>query len=91
MRFLRSTAGGDSFFDRQSQQATVIPYCDTPGQSVAAAIVGGVVGTALALAAGLDLAASVVLAGLLGGIADLTAHVVRGDDQFRAAIAQLRG
>jgi hypothetical protein len=70
---------------------TVIPYCDTPGQSVAAAVVGGLLGTALALAAGLDLVAGVILAGLLGGLADLAAHVVRGDDQFRAALAQLRG
>ena len=69
----------------------MIPYCDTPGQSVAAAVVGGLLGTALALAAGLDLAAGVVLAGLLGGFADLTAHIVRGDDQFRAAVARLRG
>jgi hypothetical protein len=69
----------------------VIPYCDTPGQSVAAAVVGGLLGTVIALAVGFDLAAGVVLAGLLGGLADLAAHVVRGDDQFRAAIAQLRG
>ena len=69
----------------------MIPYCDTPGQSVAAAVVGGLLGTALALAAGLDLATGVVLAGLLGGLADLAVHVLRGDEQFRAAIAQLRG
>ncbi|WP_299266676.1 hypothetical protein [Halorientalis sp.] len=69
----------------------MIPYCDTPGQSVAAAVVGGLLGTALALAAGLNLAAGVVLAGLLGGFADLAAHIVRGDDQFRAAVARLRG
>ncbi|RXK50456.1 hypothetical protein [Halorientalis pallida] len=69
----------------------MIPYCDTPGQSVAAAVVGGLLGTALALATGLDLAAGVVLAGMLGGLADLVAHAVRGDDQFRAALAQLRG
>jgi hypothetical protein len=58
----------------------VIPYCDTPGQSVAAALLGGLLGGWLALA----------LAGALGGAGDLLAHVVRGDAQFRAAVLQVR-
>lgn len=68
----------------------MIPFCDTPAQSAVAAVLGGLLGGVLALALGLDLLPALVLAGVLGGLADLFAHVVRGDDQFRAALAEIR-
>jgi len=68
----------------------VIPFCETPSQSALAAIVAGLSGGLLGVALGLDLLAVAVLAGVLGGLADLGAHVVRGDDQFRTALAQVR-
>lgn len=68
----------------------MIPFCDTPWQSVAAALTGGVVGGVGGLALGLDPTGVVVLAGVLGGLGDLGAHVVRRDPQFVAALREAR-
>ncbi len=66
----------------------MIPFCDTPWQSVAAALVGGVAGGLGGLALGADPASVVGLAGTLDGLA---VHVVRRDPQFVAAVSALRG
>jgi hypothetical protein len=68
-----------------------IPFCDTPGQSVAAALLGGVAGGLAGLALGLDAVGVAVLAGGLGGLGDLLVHVLRGDPQFLAATDRLPG
>ena len=68
----------------------MIPYCDSPAQSAVAAVLGGLLGGTLALAFGLSLPTTLLLAGLLGGCGDLLAHVVRGDPQFRAAVTRVR-
>lgn len=68
----------------------MIPYCETPWQSVAAAVAGGVVGGTTGVALGLDPTGVVVLAGLLGGGSDLGAHLVRRDPQFVAAVEAVR-
>jgi hypothetical protein len=65
-------------------------FCDTPRQSAVAAVAGGLLGGPPRVALGLDAVGVAVLAGLLGGLTDLGAHVVRGDAQFRAALAQVR-
>lgn len=64
--------------------------CETPGQSVVAAITGGLGGGILGLWAGVAPLSAVVLAGVLGGCADLGAHLLRRDEQFQAAVASLR-
>lgn len=64
--------------------------CDTPRQSAVAAVAGGLVGGAAGVAVGLDVLGVAVLAGLLGGLGDVGAHLLRGDAQFRAAVAQVR-
>jgi hypothetical protein len=69
----------------------VKPFCDTPGQSVVAAVSGGLAGGLAGTALGLDVLGVALLAGLLGGVADLGVHVVRGDAQFRSALDRLRG
>lgn len=68
----------------------MIPYCETPWQSVAAAVAGGVAGGVSGAALGLDPAGVVLLAGTLGGASDLVAHVVRRDPQFVAAVEAVR-
>lgn len=68
----------------------MIPYCDTPWQSVGAAVTGGLVGGGGGLALGLDPVVVVALAGALGGAADLGAHLVRRDAQFEATIREVR-
>jgi alkyl hydroperoxide reductase subunit AhpF len=70
--------------------AAVIPFCDTPWQSVAAAVGGGAAGGVAGLALALDPAGVVVLAGVLGGLTDLGAHVVRRDPQFVSAVRSVR-
>jgi hypothetical protein len=68
----------------------VSPFCDTPGQSVAVGLLSGLVGGGVGLAAGLDAVAVAALAGLLALGGEVGAHVVRGDEQWREAIAALR-
>jgi hypothetical protein len=65
-------------------------FCETPEQSAVAAVAGGLLGGAAGVALGLDVPGVALLAGLLGGLADLAAHVVRGDEQFRAAVERVR-
>lgn len=75
---------------RRCPPSAVISFCDTPGQSAAAGVTGGLVGGLAGVALGFDTAGVALLAGLLGGLADLGVHVVRGDPQFRAALARVR-
>lgn len=66
-------------------------FCDTPGQSVVAAVVGGIVGGALGAALGFGTIGVVLLAGALGGLGDLGAHMLRKDEQYCEAVEQVRG
>jgi len=68
----------------------LIPFCDTPLQSLLAATGGGIAGGVTGLALGLEPVSTAVLAAVLAGLGDVSAHVVRGDDQFRAAVARVR-
>ena len=68
----------------------MIPYCETPWQSVGAAVAGGVGGGLAGVALGLDPPSVVALAGALGGLGDIGAHVVRRDPQFVAALREAR-
>lgn len=68
-----------------------VPFCDTPGQSVAVGALAGVGGGLLGTAAELEGPAVVALAAGLALVGELVGHVVRGDDQFRAAVRQVRG
>lgn len=65
-------------------------FCDTPAQSIVAALLAGLGGGALGLWLGGSAVSVVVFAGLLGGCADVGAHLLRGDEQFENAVAQLR-
>lgn len=67
-----------------------MPFCDCPGQSVAAAVAAGLVGGAVGVAFGLSLTGVALLAGVLGGLGDIGFHLVRRDEQFRAALARVR-
>ena len=69
----------------------MIPYCESPRQSLLAALVGGLLGTVFAGLLGLGVPETLVLAGGLGGLGDLGAHFLRRDPQFEAALAQLGG
>jgi len=64
-------------------------FCDTPGQSVVAALVGGLVGGATGSMLGFGIVGVAVLAGALGGLGDIVFHVVRNDKQFREAVAEI--
>ena len=68
----------------------MIPFCDTPGQSVVAAAGGGLLGGGLGVTFGLGVTVTVLLAGFLAGAGDILAHVRRGDAQFRAAVTRVR-
>lgn len=67
-----------------------MPFCDCPGQSVAAAVAAGLVGGAVGVAFGLSLTGVALLAGILGGLGDLGFHFVRRDEQFREALSSIR-
>ncbi len=67
-----------------------VPFCDCPGQSVAAAVGGGLLGGAVGVAFGLGITGVALLAGILGGLGDVGFHLIRRDDQFRAALARVR-
>lgn len=68
----------------------MIPFCDTPEQSVVVGLLSGLAGGGLGLAAGLDAVAVAALAGTLALGGEVGAHVVRGDQQWRDAVATLR-
>ena len=65
-------------------------FCDTPGQSVIASVVGGIIGGVLGVILGFGIVGVAALAGTLGGLGDVGVHVVRNDEQFREAVAQIR-
>lgn len=65
-------------------------FCDTPWQSVVASVVGGLIGGGLGVTLGFGVVGVAVLAGVLGGLGDFGAHVVRKDEQYRDAVAQVR-
>ncbi|MFC7176075.1 hypothetical protein [Halosegnis marinus] len=64
--------------------------CDTPGQSLVVMLVAGLLAGGAGLAAGLGPVAVALLAGALALVGEVGAHVVRGDPQWRAAVASLR-
>ena len=66
-------------------------FCDTPGQSVVAAVVGGIVGGLAGVALGFGIVGVVLLAGALGGIGDFGAHLLRKDKQYCDAVEQVQG
>ncbi|WP_136716881.1 hypothetical protein [Halorientalis salina] len=68
----------------------LIPFCDTPLQSLLVATGGGIAGGFSGLALGLGPAGTALLAGALAGLGDVSAHLVRGDEQFRAALGHVR-
>jgi hypothetical protein len=68
----------------------VIPFCDTPEQSLVVSLLSGLAGGGVGLAAGLDAGGVAVLAGTLALVGEVGAHVVRGDQQWRDAVAALR-
>ncbi|MFP4632820.1 MAG: hypothetical protein ACLFMT_05225 [Halobacteriales archaeon] len=65
-------------------------FCETPFQSLAAAVAGGVAGGAAGLALGFGPAGVAALAGGLAGVGDVALHVVRRDSQFEEAVRRLR-
>jgi len=66
-------------------------FCDTPVQSAVAAVLGGLLGAVVGVSLGFGVVGVAVLAGVLGGAGDVAAHLVRRDEQFREAVAQVRG
>lgn len=66
-------------------------FCDTPGQSVIASVVGGLIGGLAGVTLGFGSVGVALLAGILGGLGDLVAHFIRKDEQFREAVAEVRG
>ena len=65
-------------------------FCDTPGQSVIASVVGGLIGGVLGVTLGFGVVGVAVLAGTLGGLGDVGVHVIRKDEQYCDAVAQVR-
>ena len=55
-----------------------------------ASVVGGILGGAVGITLGFGIVGVAVLAGVLGGLGDFGAHVVRKDEQYCEAIAQVR-
>jgi hypothetical protein len=67
-----------------------VPFCDTPGQSLVVGVAAGVAGGLAGAAAGLGTAGVVALAAGLALVGELGGHLLRGDEQFRAAVRQVR-
>jgi uncharacterized protein YcfJ len=65
-------------------------FCDTPVQSAVAAVVGGLLGGAVGAGLGFGTLGVVALAGLLAGVGDVVAHIIRRDEQFREAVSGVR-
>ena len=77
---------------RQTQvpvMAPPFPFCDTPGQSAIVGVLAGLAGGLVGIALGLETAGVVAVAAALALAGDLGAHLLRGDDQFRAAVRQV--
>lgn len=68
-----------------------VPFCDTPGQSAVVGLLAGTVGGIAGLGIGLGTVGVVALASSLAVAGELAGHLLRGDDQFRAAIRQVTG
>ncbi|WP_255148675.1 hypothetical protein [Halorarius halobius] len=64
----------------------MIPFCDTPGQSLAVGLFAGLVAAGVGVAVGLGAVGVALLAGAVALVGELLAHAVRGDDQWRAAV-----
>jgi hypothetical protein len=69
--------------------APPIPFCDTPGQSAIVGVLAGLAGGLAGIALGLETAGVVAVAAALALAGDLGAHLLRGDDQFRAAVRRV--
>lgn len=68
----------------------MIPFCETPRQSVVAGVIGGLLGGAVGISLGFGFVGVALFAGALGGLGDLSFHMLRGDDQFKKAVGTLR-
>ncbi len=66
-------------------------FCDTPVQSALTAVGGGLIGGLVGSSLSFGVVGVAVLAGFAGGVGDVAAHLVRRDEQFLEAVAQLRG
>jgi hypothetical protein len=64
--------------------------CETPGQSAAVALASGGVAGGAGLTLGVEPLAVVALAATLAVAGEVAAHAVRGDDQWRDAVARVR-
>lgn len=64
--------------------------CDTPGQSLIVMLASGVLAGGLGLSLGFGPLAVAALAGTFALVGELGAHVVRSDEQWRAAVASVR-
>ena len=68
---------------------SAIPFCDTPGQSAIVGVLAGLAGGLAGVALGLETAGVVAVAAALAFAGDVGTHLLRGDDQFRAAVRQV--
>jgi hypothetical protein len=64
--------------------------CDTPVQSAVVALASGGLAGAAGVTLGAELFVVVALAATLAVGGEVTAHAVRGDDQWRDAVARVR-
>lgn len=66
-----------------------VPFCDTPGQSAVVGLLAGVAGGVggITLGLGAPSVAGIAAALAIGG--ELVGHLVRRDEQFRAAVRQV--
>jgi LytS/YehU family sensor histidine kinase len=69
--------------------APPIPFCDTPGQSAIVGVLAGLAGGLAGVSLGLETAGVVAVAAVLALTGDVGAHLLRGDDQFQAAVRQV--
>jgi hypothetical protein len=64
--------------------------CDTPGQSLVVSLASGLLAGGFGLSVGFGPLAVAALAGAFAVAGELAAHAVRGDEQWRAAVASIR-
>jgi hypothetical protein len=67
-----------------------VPFCDTPRQSAAVGVLAGIVGGGVGLLFEAGLWSVITATGLLAAVGDIGVHLLRGDEQFRAAVRQAR-
>ena len=65
--------------------------CDTPLQSVVVSLASGGIAGGLGLVVDLGIVPVALLAAACALAGEVGAHAVRGDDQWRAAVARLSG